>query len=105
MVKALSMIVVFRFSEIVCYKIKSLYVMIYGGCSDILFEYPLAFLTRLCLWLGKNWTLRLLHQPKYLPKNRNVRSQACCDHTASYCVAGMRPGPMAVSLAKAWWAR
>jgi hypothetical protein len=39
------------------------------------------------------------------PKKLKVRSHACCDQTGSYWVAGMRPGPTAVSLAKAWCAR
>src|ERR1700722_881108 len=40
-------------------------------------------------------------QPSQRPKNLKVRSQACCDQTGSYWVAGIRCGPTAVSLAKA----
>ncbi len=37
-------------------------------------------------------------------KKRTVRSQASWAQTASYCVIGMRRGPCASSLAKAWCA-
>ena len=48
---------------------------------------------------------RIRLQPSTRPKKRRLRSQACCAHTGSYWVIGMRPGPTAVSLAKPCWAK
>lgn len=48
---------------------------------------------------------RMPIQPSTRPKKRRLRSQACCAHTGSYWVIGMRPGPTAVSLAKPCWAK
>jgi len=48
---------------------------------------------------------RIRLQPSSRPKKRRLRSQACCAHTGSYWVIGMRPEPTAVSLANPCWAR
>ena len=65
---------------------------------------PLIGESSFCLWLlvkGVNVAMERTRQPSQRPKNLKVRSQACCDQTGSYWVAGIRCGPTAVSLAKA----